>query len=183
MPILDRLCPICCKSFTPNKHAGDRQKICGEPSCKKAAKKQRQADWCARNADYFRGPENTQRVQQWRRENPDWRQRQAASRQNRRNKSSSRTKSCNADQPAFERLQDSVPDPQSALLVGLAAAVSGSALQDEVHDFLHECLRRGGDLLRPDAGCSPFLHLNPHPRTHGKTPDRSRADPPLAPSL
>lgn len=183
MPVLERPCRICSKPFLANKYSGNRQAVCGDAGCKKAARKLCQADWCARNPDYFRGPENTCRMQQWRRENPDWRQRQAAVRSARAAKSSSQTESCNTPRPRPGRLQDSVSDPQGLLLVGLASVVSGSVLQDEVQSFFQECLRRGGDLLRPNAGVAPFFDFNPPTSTHGKIPDRSRADPPLACAL
>jgi hypothetical protein len=185
MPVLERPCRICSKPFIANKYAGNRQAVCGDAGCKKTAKKLAQAHWCARNPDYFRGPENSCRVLQWRRENPDWRQRQAAGRSARAAKSSSQTESCNTPGAQPGRLQDSVPDSQSVLLVGLASVVSGSVLQDEVQSFFQECLRRGGDLLRPNAGVAPFFDFNPSTSTptHGKIPDRSRADPPLACAL
>jgi hypothetical protein len=183
--MFERPCRICSNSFIANKYAGGRQAVCDDAGCKRKAKKLRQADWCARNPDYFRGPENTHRVQQWRRENPDWRQRQAASRSARAGKSSAQTQSCNTPDPGAGRLQDLVSAPQGPLLVGLASMVSGSVLQDEVQSFFQECLRRGGDLLRPNAGVAPFFDFNPHTSTptHGKIPDRSRADPPLAGAL
>lgn len=187
MPVFERPCRICSNPFIANKYAGNRQTVCSDAACRKTAKKLAQADWCARNPGYFRGPENSCRVQQWRRENPDWRQRQAAGRSARAAKSSAQTESCNTPGAQPGRLQDSVLDSQSVLLVGLASVVSGSVLQDEVQSFFQECLRRGGDLLRPNAGVAPFFDLNPSTPTstptHGKIPDRSRADPPLACAL
>ena len=152
MPILKRACAVCDKSFIPNKFASARQTVCTAPGCHRSAKKTRQADWQARNPEYFRGPENVERVRQWRQQNPDWRKKQHTARAARQAKSSSRAKSCNTAGADPKRLQDLAPDAQTALLVGLAAVISGSVLQDEVHGTILECLRRGGELLRPMPG-------------------------------
>lgn len=179
MPALDRCCIVCDKLFTPNKFASARQTVCPAPACRKIAKRTRQADWRARNPDYFTGPEHVERVRQWRRENPDWRKKQRDAQAARRAKSSPQAKSCNTPEPGKARLQDLAPDSQSAVLVGLVSLVSGSVLQDEVHEIFHECLRRGGDLLRPvSGGATPPSNINPNPiipSTHGKISDRSRA--------
>jgi len=65
MPAAQRPCCFCHNIFTPNKFAGDRQVVCFHEPCRKAAKKQRQADWFLRNPNYFSGPENVERVRHW----------------------------------------------------------------------------------------------------------------------
>lgn len=183
MPLLECSCTVCHNPFVPSKYSGSRQKVCPDAACRKIAKKQRQSDWQARNPEYFRGPENVERVREWRRNHPDWREKQRAAREARRAKSSPRAKSCNTPEPGPARLQDLAPDAQTALLVGLVALVSGSVLQDEVHGTLNECLRRGGDFLRPAPGEPALFTFEQPTSTHGKTPHRSRADPPFAPAL
>jgi len=123
-------CSICCKPCSPSKYAKTRQKVCNDSDCKKAAKKQRQAHWQSRNPEYFRGPENCQRVRQWRERNPDRSRRKAETPNPPPEKSSRKTKSCNTQDPAFSGVLQDLAPIQSALLVGLASAVSGAVLQD-----------------------------------------------------
>lgn len=187
MPVSERFCAMCHKAFMPNKFSGSRQTVCGESACRKAAKKVRQAAWQARNPDYFRGPEHVERVRQWRRDHPGWLDRQRALREVPPEKSTPEAESCNSSRPPLPVLQDLAPDAQTSLFVGLASFISGSVLQDEVHDLLRKCLRRGGDLLRPGPGTrAPFVFpttTTTATSPHGKIPDRSRADPASAPAL
>jgi hypothetical protein len=140
-------CCICHNTFIPSKYAGSRQLVCANAECRREAKKERQAKWVARNADYFQGPENVERVSEWRRKNPDWRERKKTA----VGKSSPETESCNTAESGMERLQDSVPAMQHAALMGLMSFVTGSVLQDEVQNLYGECLRRGSELLQPEA--------------------------------
>lgn len=153
MFIPERLCCICHNLFTPSKYASARQVVCGRACCRKAAKKERQAKWAARNEGYFRGPENLERVREWRRKNPGWRERQKSGAK----KSSPETESCNTSEAEVARLQDLVPIVQDPVLVGFMSFVTGSVLQDEVQNLYGQCLRRGSELLRPEAvaGISP----------------------------
>ena len=147
MSFSEHRCCICRNTFIPSKYSGVRQLVCPRAECRREAKKERQAKWVARNADYFLGPENVERVREWRRKNPDWRERKKAG----VGKSSPEAESCNTAEPEMERLQDSVPEVQRAALVGFMSFVTGSMLQDEVQNLYGECLRRGSELLRPEA--------------------------------
>jgi len=173
MPRLECLCSECQKPFVASKYSGGRQMVCASAACRKAAKKARQAAWTARNPDYFRGPEHVERVRQWRRANPGWREKQRGRASARGRESRAKAESCNQGEGGEERLQDSVPEVQSALIVGLATVLCGSVLQDEVHDLCRECLRVGGDLLRGSRELSAALNLNSTGSTHdGKIPNR-----------
>lgn len=48
-----RPCSICRRWFHPNPRVGDRQRTCGEPSCKAAQNRRAQKAWRGRNPDYF----------------------------------------------------------------------------------------------------------------------------------
>lgn len=52
----------------------NRQKFCSKPECRKASKSESQRKWLNKeeNKDYFRSPENTQRVRQWRLQHPGY---------------------------------------------------------------------------------------------------------------
>jgi hypothetical protein len=48
------------------------QRYCSQPACRKESKVQSQRRWLQRseNQNYFRRPENSQRVKEWRKSNP-----------------------------------------------------------------------------------------------------------------
>ena len=71
-------CLHCKKIFVPDYRNRGRQKYCSTPECQAASKQASQQQWLGKpgNRDYFRGPENIQRVQEWRAEHPGyWKQR------------------------------------------------------------------------------------------------------------
>jgi hypothetical protein len=51
-----------------------RQCYCGKPECRQASKAASQRRWAGKpeNENYFRGPENIERVRQWRKEHPGY---------------------------------------------------------------------------------------------------------------
>ena len=63
-------CLHCRKFFVPNYRNRGRQKYCSSPACRRASKQLSQRRWLSQpgNQDYFSGPENVKRVQQWRAE-------------------------------------------------------------------------------------------------------------------
>ena len=67
-------CRNCKQLFSPDPRNANRQWYCSEPECRKASKASSQQKWLQKpeNRDYFRGPDNVQRVQQWRKANPGY---------------------------------------------------------------------------------------------------------------
>jgi hypothetical protein len=75
MPAINRKkCRHCQDLFVPDHRNRNRQKYCRKPACSKASKAASQKRWLQKpeNQNYFRGPENAQRVQQWRKEHPGY---------------------------------------------------------------------------------------------------------------
>ena len=70
-PVEQPVCPHCHKQFTPDYRNRERQKFCSDPACKKASKAESQRRWFSRNPDYFKGVDNVQRVQEWRKTHPN----------------------------------------------------------------------------------------------------------------
>jgi hypothetical protein len=72
--IRQRRCKNCQKLFMPDPRHLKRQKFCDQPECKIASKKHSQQKWLnkPKNQDYFSGPENVARVQEWRQNNPGY---------------------------------------------------------------------------------------------------------------
>lgn len=46
-------CAHCGRYFTPDRRAGQKQKVCSREQCKRARKKQSQIRWRGNNPDYF----------------------------------------------------------------------------------------------------------------------------------
>jgi hypothetical protein len=175
-------CKHCRRLFVPDARNKGRQKYCCRPACQKASKAASQKRWLAKpeNKNYFRGPENVLRVQEWRKQNPGyWRR--------------GRPKSKSALQESLKRqsienkrdigknaalaLQDALI-MQPAVLVGLIANITGQALQDDMvrtvlglqqlgSDILHYSPPRKGDdhdcqktdFVRPGAADTQKLQL------------------------
>lgn len=72
--IRQRRCKNCQNLFMPDSRHVKRQKFCDKPECKIASKKHSQQKWLdkPKNRDYFSGPENVARVQDWRQSNPGY---------------------------------------------------------------------------------------------------------------
>ncbi len=126
-PTRKRKCKKCYELFLPNSHNLKKQRYCGKPDCRKASKAAAQARWLAKreNRNYFRSPENVQRVQEWRAKHPGyWRK---------------ATQSDNA-------LQDLLIT-QRAVLAGLIAHLTGSTLQDDIDATTLHMQQLGSDIL------------------------------------
>ena len=66
---------LCCGEFYPPDHRNVRhQRYCSKAVCRAESKAQSQHRWQQRpeNENYFRGPENRERVKDWRKHNPGY---------------------------------------------------------------------------------------------------------------
>jgi len=72
--IRQRRCKNCKELYKPDPRHLKRQKFCKKSECKTASKKYSQQKWLNKpeNRNHFSGPENIMRVQEWRRENPEY---------------------------------------------------------------------------------------------------------------
>ena len=142
-------CKHCKKLFIPDPRNSNRQKYCSEPECRYASKKDSQRRWLSKpeNRDYFRGPENVARVQQWREANPGyWRKTQNTLQdpligQPAVNIDDTRELECSA-------LQDLL-NPQPSVLIGLIASFTGLALQDDIAKTVRHLQQLGQDIINP----------------------------------
>lgn len=66
-------CPYCRTFFVPDPRVGQRQKTCGNPSCKKALKAKNNARWRKENPDCCRN--DYPRIKQWLDQHPGYLQR------------------------------------------------------------------------------------------------------------
>ena len=129
-----------------------RQCYCNKPDCKKASKADSQRRWAAKpeNQNYFRGPENTERVRQWRKENPGYRR-------NKKPIPADALQDPLKSQPPETEVVAPKPPPgalqetwfsQPALIVGLISMLTGHALQEDIAATTRSVLTRGEDILR-----------------------------------
>jgi hypothetical protein len=66
---------LCCKEYyRPDRRNLRHQRYCSKPACRKESKARSQLRWLQRpqNQDYFRDPENSQRVKDWRKHHPGY---------------------------------------------------------------------------------------------------------------
>jgi hypothetical protein len=129
-----RKCLCCGEVFRADPRNLRHQKYCSKATCRKASKAASQRRWLAKpeNQDYFRGPENMARVQEWRRAHPGyWRGFRAKARVALQEDCSAQIIELSSASTTFvaDALQE-VFTAQPAVLIGLIAHISDSALQD-----------------------------------------------------
>ena len=152
-PSGQRKCAHCNQFFVPDARQRERQRHCAGPQCRRASKAASQRRWLLRpeNRDYFRGPENVQRVQAWRAANP--------SRPRRPRRQQEVLQETMNTQPA----PDQAPTPpdgavglqetwkgQPPLLLGLIAHMTGMVLQEDMEPMMRRLITRGRALLEPN---------------------------------
>jgi hypothetical protein len=148
-------CLHCKKLFVPDYRNRGRQKFCSAPECQTASKRRSQAHWLAKpqNQDYFRGPENVQRVQAWRAEHPGYWKHPA------RKPRRTLQETCSEQAPALEPLEPQSPpqvsrpalqelcEVKTPLLVGLIAQFTDAALQEDIVAYTRRLIAKGQDIL------------------------------------
>lgn len=163
-------CLHCDGLFEADPRNRGRQRFCRADACKQASKRHSQARWLRQpaNADYFKGPSNTERVRQWRARNPGYWKRPK--------KSTGQAAESRSDRPIRQPIASLTPqepcspvalqDPStpplqdswfqySPVLVGLVALQSGSALQEDIRLQLDRLAQNGLAILRHGAGGRP----------------------------
>jgi len=145
-------CRHCRRSFTPDYRNRHHQHYCSLPDCRRTGKAASQRRWLrqAANRDYFHGPEQTRRVQQWRTAHPGyWKKRRPST--DRRKITGLRTPepeqtSCNARSSHLGALQD-VCLSQDPVFVGLLSMITRSTLQEDIAETVGKLLFRGQKIL------------------------------------
>lgn len=155
-------CLHCRQLFDPHPATRHHQRYCRNPACQKRRKAIANRRFRQANPDYDKGPHNVERVRQWRRKNPAyWRRekrhggpgRQAAG-------TTTADATCalqvvSAPQPSAEQLLEMqqsihalqvVSDRQAIVFQGLAAQLTGFAVQAELGRVLDSWYDRGSQL-------------------------------------
>ena len=179
-PTPHRKCQHCRRAYTPDYRNRKRQKYCQQPDCRKAAKAAGQRAWLTKpeNQDYFRGPNNTRRVQQWRLENPEPRKpahRQLPSLLQDPLKAEAAEQQSLTASAKVDALQE-ICHPQPALFVGLISILTGNALQDDIAASARLFVSRGRDILGMGLGGSATSNDQKHTHSVPRT-TAARASP------
>ncbi len=148
-------CKHCRKLFTPDPRNAHKQKYCHQPACRQASKAAAQAKWLGseKGRNYFRGPDNVRRVQEWRKANPGYSRRSTGNDKDAL-QDHSKTKSAEnqavAQQLPGNALQDLLK-VQLPVFVGLIAKFTGCALQDDIVNTTRQLQQLGADILNPSS--------------------------------
>jgi hypothetical protein len=146
-----RKCLGCGVLFRPDPRNVRHQRYCSRPACRQASKAASQHRWLSQpeNRDYFRGAEQVARVQRWRGEHPGyWRHPGAPA-------AGALQDGCRAQpieiQEESSLLMDDalqeVLSEQPAVLIGLIAHLTDSALQEDIARSTRRLLQLGQDIL------------------------------------
>jgi hypothetical protein len=164
-----RKCLNCQVFFMPDPRTRGNQKYCSNTHCRKAGKAARQKKWLSKpqNKNYFKGPENVERIRQWRLKNPGyWRK----SKMNVHNENAlqdvimTQAADINDKKGDLNRiaLQDALAS-QPSVLIGLIAHLTGAALQDDIVNTTLKLQQLGEDFLshptqlKGDQDEKPFI--------------------------
>ena len=160
-------CKNCHKLFRPDPRNADRQKYCFTPECRKASKAASQRQWLAKpeNRDYFKGPHNVQRVQEWRSRNPGYWKKGSADPSALQDLSTQKETKNQQDAATLPNraLQDLLSS-QHIVFLGLLSLLTGSALQDDIVMTARRMRQLGQDILnnRCNKGGAYDDQQNPH---------------------
>ena len=148
--IKKKKCHHCRSLFVPDHRNRDRQKYCEQPACRKVSKAVSQKKWLNKpeNRDYFRGPENAQRVCEWRNQNPGYWKSKRSQEIALQDPLIAQQTEKNEDKRDFadNALQDLLK-AQAPVIIGLISNFIGSALQDDIVETLLRMQQSGQDIL------------------------------------
>lgn len=120
-----KICQHCHKQFIPDWRNRHRQSYCRKAACRNARNIKSHKAWLAKNPDQFKGSENVQHVQNWRKEHPGyWRHKS-------RKRKMRRADGQIAAVRSVEPLQESIiPNP---LITELVTKICASTLQESIN--------------------------------------------------
>jgi hypothetical protein len=143
-------CSFCGQLFIPDRRSRGRQRFCSVTECKRASKALSQKRWRDKpeNKDYWRGPEQVERVRVWRKEQPEYWKRAAR-------------RIALQEKINPPPLQDDIL-PDDPVLVGLIAFITGSTLQEKIAATCCDLITKGREILRRQT----VLVSRPRPLPH-----------------
>lgn len=175
-----RKCLHCGELFRPDPRTADRQRHCSEPTCKKASKARSQKRWLSKpqNQDYFCGPDQVERVRQWRARNPGYSRRSLndSALQDECQPQPTDSQQDKADL-SFAALQEDYWT-QPTVIAGLISHLTGSPLQEDMVRTLRMYHARGQSILGKVSRTQPIRPKGP--RHDPQTTSPPRPPPPTA---
>ncbi len=156
-----RKCRNCGELFRPDPRNLRHQRFCSKSSCRRASKAESQRRWLAKpdNRDYFRGPENVERVRAWRAAHPGYWRRLSPNTRSALQEHSLMQAADNNEQSASlvnSPLQE-LSRAQPLVLMGLIAQLTGATLQDDIakasrrlQHLAHDIINASPERDRPD---------------------------------
>jgi hypothetical protein len=158
---------LCCKEFyRPDQRNLRHQRYCSKPACRKESKAQSQRQWLQRpeNQNYFRGPENSRRVKEWRKRNPGYWRKKKTSVQVPLQELCQEQVAPN-EVVSSEKTSDALQEVllmQPAVVVGLISMMTGDSLQEDIVATARVLIRKGQDILESNPGSktTPFKDEN-----------------------
>jgi hypothetical protein len=148
---------LCCKEFyRPDRRNLRHQRYCCKPSCRKESKAQSQRRWQQRpeNQNYFRGPENSRRVKEWRKRHPGYWRKSATLVQVPLQEVCQEQVAVNKG-VKLEKTSDGLQEVllmQPAVVVGLISVLTGNSLQEDIAATARVLIRKGQDILESNPG-------------------------------
>ena len=155
-------CEHCHEDFCPDYRNANRQRYCSKPECRKAGKSDSQRRWLNKpeNQEYFQGPTNVLRVQEWRKKHPGYSRKK-------RPEGEALQEPCDKDillkqSIESERVQadqggQGVPEVPATLkeicclsqpvVIGMISQFTGQVLQEEIHKTIRKLYELGQDIL------------------------------------
>ena len=146
-----RKCQHCKEFYLPDRRNLHRQRYCSEAACRRQSKSESQRRWVQKpeNQNYFSGPQNSQRVKEWRMRNPGyWRKKSPAPQEPLQDLF--RTQVAQDEEVKRVEISDALQDVlvmQPAVMVGLISMMTGSALQEDIAATTRALLNKGQDIL------------------------------------
>ena len=147
-----RKCRCCSKFFTPDPRTVDRQRYCSQPACRHASKQASQQRWAHKygNGDHFRGPDEVERVQTWRRNHPGYWRKKTPSSQGTQPVAPQQANPAQSSRNATRALPLALQDDsltKHPAFIGLLSMVTGSTLQEDIATTARQLLLRGHNIL------------------------------------
>ena len=169
--IKKRKCKNCHAFFSPNPRNASRQKYCRKEQCRKASKRDSQRKWLEKpqNQDYFRSPENTKRVQEWRKAHPRyWRRKRSQPKTALQDPLIVQPSDITGDNPdSMDNALQDLLTIQPFVLLGLIAHITDTALQDNMDSTLQHLLELGQDIAHQYTTCKGGYYGSEDPYCSG----------------
>ena len=157
-----RKCPHCGGLFRPDPRNLRHQRFCSKPPCRRASKAESQRRWLAKpdNRDYFRGPENVERVRAWRTAHPGyWRRSSPNAHSTLQERSLTQVADKHDESASLMNtpLQE-LSRAQPLVLMGLIAQLTGATLQEDIASASRRLQHLANDILNPSPERGPPGH-------------------------